>query len=102
MEEYITRPEHDEFARRMEDEDKRQNRRIEELEKTSEEIHNMAKSLVVMCEKMSTMSNSIDVLNSKVETMESRDGEMWREVVGYIITCILGMVIGYIFKNIGM
>lgn len=102
MEEYITRPEHDEFARRMEDEDKRQNRRIEELEKTSEEIHNMAKSLVVMCEKMSTMSNSIDVLNSKVETMESRDGEMWREVVGYIITCILGMVIGYIFKKIGM
>ena len=102
MEEYITRPEHDEFVKRIEGEDKRQNRRIEELEKTSEEIHNMAKSLVVMCEKMSAMSNSIDVLNSKVETIESRDGEMWRKVVGYIVTCVLGIVVGYIFKQIGM
>jgi len=70
--------------------------------KTSEEIHTMSKSLVVMCEKMTSMNNSIDTLNGKVSTLESRDGEMWRKVTGYIITAIVGIVIGYIFKQIGM
>lgn len=102
MEEYISRAEHEEFCKRLEDEDHRQNRRIEELEKTSEEIHTMSKSLVVMCEKMTSMNNSIDTLNGKVTTLESRDGEMWRKVTGYIITAIVGILIGYIFKQIGM
>lgn len=102
MDEYISRAEHEEFCKRLEDEDHRQNRRIEELEKTSEEIHTMSKSLVVMCEKMTSMNNSIDTLNGKVTILESRDGEMWRKVTGYIITAIVGILIGYIFKQIGM
>lgn len=40
----------DEFKRRIEDEDHRQNRRIEELEKLAEEIHTLAKTSAVMCE----------------------------------------------------
>ena len=33
---------------------------------------------------------------------EERDGEMWRKVTGHIVTVIIGIVIGYIFKQIGM
>ena len=38
----------------------------------------------------------------KLEKLESRDGEMWRKVTGYIITTIIGIVIGFVFKQIGM
>ena len=38
----------------------------------------------------------------RLETLESRDGEMWRKIVGYVITAILGIIVGYIFKQIGM
>ena len=38
----------------------------------------------------------------KLEKLESRDGEMWRKVTGYIITAIIGIVIGFVFQQIGM
>ena len=38
----------------------------------------------------------------RLETLEGRDGEMWRKVVGYVATAIAGIVVGYIFKQLGM
>ena len=38
----------------------------------------------------------------RLQKLESLDGEMWRKVVGYIATAIIGIVIGFIFKQIGM
>lgn len=37
-----------------------------------------------------------------MEVLESRDGEMWRKVVGYIITAVVGIIIGFIFTQFGM
>lgn len=37
----------------------------------------------------------------RLEVLEKRDGEMWRKVVGYIITAVIGGIIGYIFNMIG-
>ena len=31
----------------------------------------------------------------RLATLESRDGEMWRKVVAYIATAIVGIVIGF-------
>lgn len=33
---------------------------------------------------------------------ESKDGEMWRKVVGYVITTIIGIAVGFMFTQIGM
>ena len=52
----------DEFKRRIEDEDHRQNRRIEELEKLAEEIHTLAKTSAVMCEKLINMNDKLDTV----------------------------------------
>ena len=38
----------------------------------------------------------------RLETLESRDGEMWRKVIGYIATAIVGIVVGFIFTHFGM
>ena len=38
----------------------------------------------------------------RLEILESRDGEMWRKVISYAVTAIVGIVIGFIFKQIGM
>ena len=35
----------------------------------------------------------------RLETLKSRDGEMWRKVVGYVITTIIGIVVGYFFNH---
>ena len=38
----------------------------------------------------------------RLEALESRDGEKWRSAAGYVITVVLGIVIGFVFKQIGM
>lgn len=38
----------------------------------------------------------------RLETLENRDGEMWRKIVGYIVTAVIGIVLGFVFTQIGM
>ena len=102
MEDFITREEHTEYARRIDAENARQNARIHDVEEVVKEIHTMSNTLIRLCEKMSSMNNSIDALNADVDTLKARDGEMWRKVLAYIFTTVIGIVVGYIFKQIGM
>ena len=37
----------------------------------------------------------------RLEALESRDGDMWRTVVGYIITAVIGIVLGFMAKQMG-
>ena len=79
--EVITRAEHEEFRKRIEAEDNRQNRRIEILE-------NMVKEQGQQ--------------SARLEALESRDGEKWRTVTSYLLTAILGIAVGIIAKQFGL
>ena len=41
-------------------------------------------------------------ISGRTPALEGRDGEKWRKVMGYIATAIVGVVLGYLFKQIGM
>ena len=105
----ITRAEHEEFSKRMAsenqrltDEDSRQNRRIDVLEENVREMSSIAASVEKLATIMESMVKIQEQQGKRLETLESRDGEMWRKVVGYIITAVIGLVLGYIFTQIGM
>lgn len=100
MNEYISRLEHEEFCKRLEEENRRQNHRINELEKTTQEIHTMSKSLVVMCEKMNAMNESMDTLKDKVETLEQEPLDTWNKIKGAVIAAIASGLIGVIIGNL--
>lgn len=102
MEDYIDRKEHEEFCKRMEEEHRRQNRRIELLEETTRQIGEIATSVEKMAVSLQSMVKEQEQQGKRLEALESRDGEMWRKVVGYLATAVIGIVIGYIFKQIGM
>lgn len=102
MESALTRAEHNEFAKRMEDEHTRQNHRIAEIEKTLEQNNQLLIHVERLATSMETMQKEQTNQGERLKKLESRDGEMWRKVVGYVITTILGIVIGFIFMQIGM
>ncbi|EET60443.1 hypothetical protein BRYFOR_07639 [Marvinbryantia formatexigens DSM 14469] len=99
---YVGREEHKEFCRRMEDEHVRQNRRIALLEETTRQIGEIAISVEKMAVSLQSMVKEQEQQGLRLEALESRDGEMWRKITGYIATAVAGIVIGYIFKQIGM
>lgn len=99
--EYITRQEHTEFAARQDAENTRQNRRIELLEENVREIRDLASSVEKLAVNMENMLKSQEQQADRLEVLEGRDGEKWRKVSGYIVTVIIGIVVGFIFTQIG-
>lgn len=98
----ITRAEHEEFCKRVDGEDHRQNRRIEELEETVRQIGALATSVEKLACSMQSMVKEQERQGKRLEALESRDGEMWRKVTGHLITVVIGIMAGYIFTKIGM
>lgn len=105
---YITRHEHEEFRRsmdaenkRLDDENKRQNRRLDTLEQTVKEVAKINTSVEKLATNMENMVKEQATQGKRLETLEGRDGDMWRQAVKYAITAIIGIVVGYIFKQFG-
>lgn len=98
----ITRAEHEEFRRRLEEENKRQDKRIELLEENVRELGQLTNSVGKLATSVESMVKEQEKQGKRLETLEGRDGEMWRKVVGYIATAIAGIIIGFVFNQFGM
>ena len=102
METPITRAEHEEFRRRLEEENKRQDRRLELLEHTVQQISDLTTSVEKLAVSMEGMLREQEKQGTRLETLEDRDGAMWRKVVGYAVTAVVGIIIGYIARQVGL
>lgn len=102
MEEPITRAEYEEYQKRIEDEDHRQNRRIEQLEENTKQINALTVSIEKLAQSVESMVREQEAQGKRLVSLESEDGEMWRKVVGYVITAVIGIVLGFAFTQIGM
>ena len=98
----ITRAEHEEFAKRMEDEDRRQNRRIEILEESVQQFTSLTASVEKLALNMENMLKEQEAQGKRLEALEDRDGEKWRTMISYVGTTVIGILIGYIFTLLGM
>ena len=98
----ITRAEHEEFRRRLEEENQRQDKRISLLEESVREIGQLTTSVEKLTVSMASMVKEQEKQGKRLETLEARDGEMWRKVVGYVVTAVIGIVLGFMFTQIGM
>lgn len=92
----------EEHTKRMEEEHRRQNHRIDNLEKAVEENRNLALSIERLTISVQNMVSEQRAQGERLEALEGRDGEMWRKVVGYVVTALIGGVVGFWFKQVGM
>lgn len=98
MEEPVTRPEYEEYKQRIEEEDIRQNRRIELLEEQTKQINSLTISVEKLAQSVKTMAENQEAYSKRLETLEGRDGEKWRKVVGIVLTAVISGIIGYFLK----
>ena len=99
--EYLLREVHEEFAGRMEDEHRRINHRLGKVEETIGEINRLTLSVQSLAESVQRMCKEQERQSERLQVLESRDGEKWREVVKYLITGVVGAVVGYIMTRLG-
>lgn len=102
MDDAITRAEHEEFRKRLEEQSQRQDKRISLLEESVRQIGALTTSVEKLALSMESMAKEQERQGERMEVLEGRDGEMWRKVVGYIATAVIGIVLGFVFTQIGM
>lgn len=99
--------------KRLEDEDERQNHRLNEIEERNKQLTSLTLSVKELAssvkevaketERLSAMVNdSVKKLDDRLTKIEGRDGERWRSIVGYLITAILSVAVGLLFSKIGL
>ena len=98
----ISRNEHEEFSKRIEEEHNRINKRLSLLEEGNKQITEIAISVKELAISVKSMADELNGQGTKLEKLEGREGEMWRKVVGYVVTTIIGIIVGFLFTQIGI
>ena len=93
MEDCIERAEHEEFAKWIDAENTRQNRRIEALEQSVDRFGRIASSVERLATNMEGMLKEQERQGERLDKPEGKPGENWNVTVKSILTAI-GSAIG--------
>ena len=106
---FLTRREHDEFEKRMvlecqrrEDEDHRQNKRLEKLEETVSKIEGLTIAIEKMTVSIGTMTTELKSQGERLEQIESKPGKRWEALVSDTIKLIVAAAVGFMLANVGL
>lgn len=102
MDEYVRTEVFDERLRRVDDENNRQNHRIDRLETALDRLNDLAASIQMLAQNMAQMKEELHRQGDRLDAIEKEPAEKWRKLVWLIITGIAGAVIGFIVSKIGM
>ena len=102
MDAFITRVEYEEHTKRMEDEHRRMNHRILELEEESKEKTKLLANIEKMATNMEHMQREQVSQGKRLEELEERDGNKWRKAADYVVSAIIGAVVCYFVTQLGM
>ena len=75
MDEPISRGEHEEFAKRIDAQEKRQDKRLEMLENTVREIGALTLSVQRLAQSLESMVEEQERQGRRLQALEDRDGE---------------------------
>lgn len=99
---FLLKSVHDEFAKRVEEENVRQNHRLSALENMITQIANIMQSVERLATNMEHMAKEQQEQGHRLQVLENRDGEKWRSVASHVGLCILTGVVGYLLSKIGL
>lgn len=90
--EYIVREEHNEFAKRMEEEHTRQNKRISAVEKALEQQQKLVLAVEKMALNMEQMLKEQQKQGERIDELEQIPAKKWNTVVTAILSAIGGAI----------
>lgn len=102
MEDYITRPEHEEFKKRLEDEETRQNHRLEVIENRVDKLIDMQASMAVMQAGIDNISSEVKSIRSDVESLRQEPADKWKKATWIVVTAIITAAVMYFLSKMGV
>lgn len=102
MDEFVSRVEYDERMKRIEDEDHRQNHRIDKLETITDQIADMAASIKAMVVTMQSMQKEQEEQGKRLSEIEKKPADNWNNLVYTLIALVATAAVTYILTKGGL
>ena len=107
--EFMLKSVQEEFAKRVEEENNRQNHRISKLEIALEQIlsitssvERLATNMEHMAKEQARQGENLENQSERIRKLEDKDGEMWRKVASHVIISGISIIISYIAFKLGL
>lgn len=94
MSEYVTVEVHTEFAKRIEEENGRQNHRLTILEESVKDINKISLNVERLAANIEAMTNEIKRQGDRLTAIEEKPAKRWDTVISGIISGVIGILIG--------
>ena len=100
MDDFLTRTEHNEFAKRMEEEHNRQNHRIHELEESQKQIYDLTISVREQTISVKNLTEELKEQREKIRKIEAQPADKWNSMTKTIITSVVSTFAGALVSGV--
>lgn len=102
MEEYITKEVHEEFVKRIDSENERQDKRITKLEDTIGQINELTVSVKELAVNMNNMVKEQSKFGDRLQAIEDKPSQNWDKLVWAVAGALIAGIIGYALASVGL
>ena len=95
----ITRGEIDVLIGRINDENARQNKRLDKLENVVEKINTPAEATTKLAASVESMQKEVEKHGARLEKIEEQPAENWRAIVKTVVTVLITAAITYLLSG---
>ncbi len=99
---FLLKSVHEEFAKRVSEENDRQNHRLSNLEGMITQISNIMSSVERLATNMEHMAKEQQDQGERLKILEGRDGEKWRSIASHVVLAIISLIIGFVASHLGL
>lgn len=98
MSEFVTKEVHDEFARRIDEENNRQNLRLDSLEKGIQGVIAISVNVERLATNIEQMTKVLNNQGERLKAIEEKPAKKWETVVTAIISVAVGFLLNMVMK----
>ena len=102
MDETMSRAEVEVLIGRVNDENVRQNKRLDKLEDIFEKVNSLAESVSKMAVSIENMQKELEKQGKRLEKIEEEPADNWRSIVKTVITVAVSAFVTYVITRGGL
>lgn len=99
MSEFVTIDVHQEFCKRIEAEDNRQNKRIEIIEAKQAQISELVASVQVLAVNVENIAKEINKQSQRLDEIEGIPKKRWETIVACVLTGLVGAAVTFFLTH---
>lgn len=102
MENYVGRAEYDERMKRIDDENTRQNHRLQKLEDVVTNINELTVAVKELAVNMASMQRELEKQGKRLEAIEAEPADNWKHLIRTILTVVVTAVVTFLITKGGI